>query len=352
MLDEISDAIRSLDQSAPSLAGDSADHPFAHILDTLKIMLNAPVAGVSVIESSKYGFSAAPGRAALTVSTEPTPELCLETIKRRDPLLIEDLRAFRDGSSAVGAPPMRAYAGVPLLGYGEAPLGILWAMDTRPRTFDGPSITVLQNLARCVVHELLLRERAELDDLTHLLRRRPFMGRLRVMVDDFQRRTSPAVLAIFDLDFFKSVNDRFGHQAGDAVLARVAKLCRDKLGPDVATARLGGEEFAAAFHETSVGDATARLRELRNALAEMRFPDLPGLSITASFGVCGLSDTVVNASVWCKMADAALYGAKAAGRNQILVYHPTTAVAADEDVTPVGDPVRTGTFARHLRGAA
>nr|WP_255720502.1 sensor domain-containing diguanylate cyclase [Acuticoccus kalidii] len=316
-------------------------------------MLKVPTVGVSVVNSSKYGFSSPIERAPLSQSD--IGALCREVMEHGAPLRITDVSGDPRFASADADAPIGAFAAVPLLASGELPLGVLWVMNQTPHAFDTVEMTVMKNLARCVVNELLLRERAALDDLTGLMRRRPFMLRLKRLVDGYQRHHTPATLSIFDLDFFKSVNDRYGHQVGDAVLARVADLCRTALGPEATTARLGGEEFAVAFSGVGVEAAAQRLRRFRSALAHLRFDEAPDLSITASFGVCALTSAVVNASVWCRTADAALYGAKAAGRNQILVYHPAAPSCHNEQAVhlqAVRAELPPETLPPPIRGAA
>jgi diguanylate cyclase (GGDEF)-like protein len=119
---------------------------------------------------------------------------------------------------------------------------------------------------------------------------------------------------MLDIDNFKAVNDRLGHQAGDRILADVARLLRDGLGADGTVGRWGGEEFILVCPGDDEAAAAARAETLRQTLAAHRFADVG--RTTASFGVAAWrpGDRVEDI---VGRADAALYGAKRDGRNRV-----------------------------------
>ena len=127
-----------------------------------------------------------------------------------------------------------------------------------------------------------------------------------------RRAGGPTVLAVFDLDHFKAVNDSWGHPAGDAVLSVIGELCGDALRADDFPARIGGEEFAILFRDATLTDATAIVERLRQTIAAQ--PILaPGaerlLHVTASFGWRRSTGRSGRAAVLAA-ADRALYAAK------------------------------------------
>ncbi|MFC6773392.1 GGDEF domain-containing protein [Methylobacterium gregans] len=130
----------------------------------------------------------------------------------------------------------------------------------------------------------------------------------------------PFALLAFDLDHFKSINDRYGHAAGDAVLALFARVAREAAGPDALVVRLGGEEFAAllpgqgARAARQVGEDIARL--FAEAAAHR---DGPGIRATVSVGLAEAGPDRGDLSGLLSAADRALYRAKAAGRNRLEV---------------------------------
>ncbi len=303
---------------------------FEHITKLVRISLRVPMSAVSLIDADRQWFKAIQGLNACETPREHS--FCAVTIQQRRPMIIPDARKdprFAENPLVTGAPHIRSYAGAPLTLPDGYQAGALCAIDTVPRNFSDGDIEVLSQLAACVVNEIELRQRASRDAMTGFMLRYPFLNRLRGMMEDYAARRTPSTLAILDLDHFKSVNDRFGHDAGDAVLKGVTDCCRRVLLGNVQFGRLGGEEFAIAFPGLDTDAALGQLATLRTAIERLVFTDYPGLSVTASFGVAGLSPGIANVSVWCKMADAALYGAKQAGRNRVLLCQDLRGISPD-----------------------
>lgn len=163
-----------------------------------------------------------------------------------------------------------------------------------------------------------LRQLATVDELTGLPNRRHFLGRLEAETARARRNGSPLCLATLDIDHFKRINDVYGHPAGDAVLRQLASIIREKIRLEDSAARMGGEEFALLLPNTSTHQASLVCDRLRAAVASRLF-ELPGrgsVRVTLSTGVAALnasddSDSLISRS------DAALYEAKAGGRNQV-----------------------------------
>jgi diguanylate cyclase (GGDEF)-like protein len=165
--------------------------------------------------------------------------------------------------------------------------------------------------------EANLAEAAGTDPLTRLLNRRSMLELLREVAKELKRRGRSGCLAIVDIDHFKQVNDRFGHDVGDDVLASVSALIRTHLGADEAAARWGGEEFLIAWPDQVTSVAEQRANRLREVLADRSFAG-GKLHISASFGVTDWQhDEPVETAL--KRADRALYEAKSAGRNRVCV---------------------------------
>ncbi|MFM2279840.1 MAG: hypothetical protein RLZZ444_2071 [Pseudomonadota bacterium] len=149
------------------------------------------------------------------------------------------------------------------------------------------------------------------DPLTGLLNRRAF-------VDAIERIQTPYRLVLFDIDRFKSINDRFGHPAGDRVLMGVARLLEEHFSATGVVARLGGEEFGVVISNKSRADAIAHVDQFRSRLAGQVFEgDDHQFAVTISGGVAEANGTIAY-TVLLNSADRALYIAKAAGRNRIV----------------------------------
>ena len=127
-------------------------------------------------------------------------------------------------------------------------------------------------------------------------------------------------LAIIDVDLFKNVNDVYGHEAGNAVLANLGKILRDNASANVIPARYGGEEFAVIFRDMTMNEANRTVKDIQNRFQKSRYTSFAiTREITFSAGIAsyirGKSD-----SEWIQKADRALYQAKNAGRNQICIF--------------------------------
>ena len=162
-----------------------------------------------------------------------------------------------------------------------------------------------------------LERQSREDSLTGLANRRRLDQRLRDEFDRAVRYGRPLAVAIADLDHFKSVNDRWTHAVGDAVLRRVASVLAAEVRHTDLVARYGGEEFVLVLVETGAEAAAAVCEKVRAAIAAHDWSGIaPGLAITVSIG-WSTDTTLAGPDAMLGVADAALYRAKAAGRNRI-----------------------------------
>ncbi|MCX7620948.1 MAG: sensor domain-containing diguanylate cyclase [Acidimicrobiales bacterium] len=154
---------------------------------------------------------------------------------------------------------------------------------------------------------------ASTDGLTGLLNRRSLEAKARSLMLDSRYFS----IAIADLDHFKDLNDTYGHEAGDRALRLFAKTLKDNLRPDDIPARYGGEEFVVLLPDTNILDAKAALERLQEALAN----DVQRSGTTPFTASWGLTDNTAGSTFdeMVAVADAALYSAKRAGRNCIMV---------------------------------
>ncbi len=165
----------------------------------------------------------------------------------------------------------------------------------------------------------VLEALANKDGLTGLMNRRHFMQTAEMELQRAQRYRRPVTVAMADLDYFKRLNDTYGHAAGDAVLRAFAEQVRETLRQSDLVCRYGGEEFAFLFPEISP-DETARLAErLRVACVAHAVPLPDGRSVTAtvSIGLADASECPIEIAL--KNADEALYEAKRLGRNRVVI---------------------------------
>ena len=156
------------------------------------------------------------------------------------------------------------------------------------------------------------------DPLTGLANRRSFDEELALEWRRAERVGETLALVLLDIDDFKSINDRFGHQQGDEVLRKVGEVLGAGVRQVDLAARYGGEEFAVIVPETELGDAAKVADRLRRELAKARIalPDGTELRVTGSFGVAVKGD-LARAEELITAADEALYEAKRGGKNRV-----------------------------------
>ncbi len=169
----------------------------------------------------------------------------------------------------------------------------------------------------------MLERKADTDGLTGLYNHRPFQSFLENQTTVADRYDKQLGLIILDLDFFKTVNDRFGHQIGDKVLKKVAGVFDEVLRDADYAARYGGEEFVVVLPETDARGAVRLAERLREAMEALQI-DVEGVSkqprITVSCGVAEFPDCADNRESLIAAADSALLFAKKKGRNRVCFF--------------------------------
>ncbi len=186
--------------------------------------------------------------------------------------------------------------------------------DGRIKASVAQAAPVLANLRNLALAEF----RANNDSLTGLPNKRATDDTLKRMVAQASRSVTPLAALMLDLDHFKLVNDEFGHSKGDEVLAAVGTAIAASLRASDFAGRFGGEEFLILLPETEIAGAqlvAEKIRSMVGAITVVGFER----GITASIGVAGLLEHAGNAAGLMQQADRALYAAKAAGRNRVVV---------------------------------
>lgn len=165
-----------------------------------------------------------------------------------------------------------------------------------------------------------LQNQAHMDYLTGLANRRYFMEQAEAELSRAVRYGNALSLLMLDIDFFKKVNDTYGHKTGDMVLQKLSQVCRDELREIDIPARIGGEEFAILLPETDGARAVEVAERLRLTIADLSIPLESGLPLqfTVSIGVATLTGDKVNIDMLLHLADQALYKAKNGGRNKVV----------------------------------
>jgi diguanylate cyclase (GGDEF)-like protein len=173
----------------------------------------------------------------------------------------------------------------------------------------------------------LAETRAATDALTGLPNRRSAEETLKLMVASADRSASCCAVALFDLDHFKKVNDTYGHEKGDQLLAAVGDIACSTIRASDFAARFGGEEFLLVLSNTDLDGALVACNKLRVAIRNLRVPGIPEPP-SASFGVAIFPGDAATPEALLRGADRGLYAAKSAGRNCVRALR--TLDAADE----------------------
>jgi diguanylate cyclase (GGDEF)-like protein/PAS domain S-box-containing protein len=220
---------------------------------------------------------------------------------------------------------------LPLLGHGEL-MGVLHlCIDPVPHSMElsEPSRQqLLQTLANqaalsCANLRLrnTLRQQSIIDPLTGLNNRRVIDEHFETRMQHARAQRSDLALLMIDIDHFKSFNDRFGHECGDIALREIGTLLRRSLRHDDVVCRMGGEEFAVLLPSTSLPEAEQAADKLRQAVQLLRLQrnGIPLAQLSVSIGIAALGMHGNGTADLLRHADRALYRAKAAGRNRVVV---------------------------------
>lgn len=318
------------------------DRSFERLVELAAEHFDVAISLVSIVDESRQWFKAAVG-----LDVRETPRdvaFCAHAILHpTDVTVIEDAAAdarFADNPLVLGDPSIRFYAGAPILAENGQPLGTLCLIDRKPRRLDGAGRQFLANLAANAASMLELHRRnrvlsasSGLDPLTGLANRTIFDAALSKACSAAAAGGAPFGLVALDLDRFKSVNDTFGHAAGDAVLCAAAeRLTRVVRGRDL-VARLGGDEFAVlvAGPIDLAGLSAVSMRMVAALNEDVSFlgHDIP---LRASLGVALAPCHGTDPGSLAHAADLALYRGKRSGGQGLIIAgqgagdsHPTLA---------------------------
>ncbi|MGE6738955.1 sensor domain-containing diguanylate cyclase [Allorhizobium pseudoryzae] len=292
---------------------------FDRITSLVRDIFDVDVAAISLIEGGRQRFRSIQGLDLTDISLEDS--FCRATWREGRPVVICDTgksAEFHNHCLLTQKTPLRFYAGAVLRTSNGRPIGTICAIHTKPREFSAKEMRVMENLAQMASSEFELREFAYLDALTGALSRRHFLSECGRLCHLAMQNARDVSVVMLDVDHFKSVNDRFGHAAGDEVLRALVVACKADLRNFELVGRLGGEEFAVAL-QGSAEKAVAVSERLRRAVAKLAFTfDATTLRITSSFGVASVLPGEADISGALLRADKALYQAKAQGRDRVV----------------------------------
>lgn len=289
-------------------------HGLAHVLPLARERLFESMGDpVLVLDDEGYVIDRNPAGAEL-LDAAVTDELPEAPRLADVPALADALSVPRNGHTPAVHVDGRSYAVrlVPLPG---------------PSGRDVGRAVVLRDVTSYEEMQWRLRELATTDELTGIPNRRHFLELAERFLAQSHRSGRPLGCIVFDIDRFKRINDRYGHEAGDRVLKAVAEVVSESVRTADAIGRLGGEEFGVVLPDTDVDGTRTLAERLRTAVADMQVPIATGsVSVTISAGACVTSGDTFDLDTVLALADTAMYQAKKAGRDRVAMMQPTAAV--------------------------
>ncbi|AOP91393.1 TPA: sensor domain-containing diguanylate cyclase [Enterobacter hormaechei] len=270
-----------------------------------------PLAMITLVDDHAAIVKSADGRA---LASQPRDlSFCGHTILGDAPLVVSDTlldERFADNPQVAGGPGVRFYAGFPLRLRDGACVGSLCLIDYAPREFTAADAAVLADLSALAEDEFAAVSAATTDELTGLFNRRGFNQFAQFALSVSQRRAEPLTLGWLDLDHFKTINDRFGHQEGDKALKAMAALMRSSFREADLLVRFGGDEFAVLFADTDEPGAWIAMQYLVEQTEKYNARQLHPWSLQFSWGLSEFDHHRNDIQAWLKHADAQMYAMK------------------------------------------
>jgi diguanylate cyclase (GGDEF)-like protein len=197
-------------------------------------------------------------------------------------------------------------------------------MPNKPNESDIERICFAANISAIAIenrnNRINLEKQAYTDYLTGLNNRRSFIEKTEIELYRKERYGRELSLIMFDIDYFKLINDKYGHNVGDLVLKEIANICRLVLREIDIIGRIGGEEFAILLPETGIKEAIMVAERLRIAIENAKVLAFDKeIKFAASFGVTVTNNSNKTINELLNQADTALYKAKNSGRNKVVV---------------------------------
>ncbi|MGU3776716.1 sensor domain-containing diguanylate cyclase [Burkholderia metallica] len=248
-------------------------------------LFDVPIALVSLVDDDRQWFKSHAGLDVAQTSRDVS--FCAHALLAGNTMVIQDAlndNRFHDNPLVTGAPGIRFYAGRPITAPNGAPIGTLCLIDTRPRSLEPDELALLGDLAHMTEREIAALHFATTDELTQLTNRRGFEILARHVLSLCDRVDRHAVLLFFDLNEFKSINDRFGHAEGDHALKAFAETLTGALRDSDVIARLGGDEFVVLLSNTDPTNVAEPVERVTQALARRNAADARGYDIRFSVG--------------------------------------------------------------------
>jgi diguanylate cyclase (GGDEF)-like protein len=295
----------------------SPEERFDRLTRLAKRLFGVPIALVSLVDENRQWFKSCQGLNASETSRDIS--FCGHAILEDDIFLIPNAAVderFHDNPLVTNEPHIRFYAGCPLRVSSGSKLGTLCLIDREPRDFDDDDLALLRDLARMAEQELAAVQLATMDELTMISNRRGFEALSQHALALCKRLEKPATMLFFDLNYFKQINDSFGHAEGDRALTKFAQILRETFRESDVLGRLGGDEFAVLMTNASLETSDEVLDRFSQHVEEHNRESQRGYDILYSVGTVQYdSSRHNNVSDLMAEADTLMYEQKEQARS-------------------------------------
>ncbi|EOK5704304.1 sensor domain-containing diguanylate cyclase [Vibrio vulnificus] len=290
----------------------AAEERFDRVTRIARRLFDVPIALVSLVDEDRQWFKSCFG---LDASETPRDiSFCGHAILGNDIFVVEDAcedERFADNPLVTGTPHIRFYAGVPLFYEDKSCLGTLCIIDSKPRTLNEDERLDLIDLAKMAERELAATHSAAIDDLTQISNRRGFMTLAKKSMAYCEVGGYPYSIAYLDLNGFKPINDRFGHQEGDHALKAFADTMKKSFRESDVFARLGGDEFVVFMSGASRSVAQIAIQRFTEALQRYNQSANRGYDLSFCAGIVSVEpDANISLDELLSQADKAMYQQK------------------------------------------
>lgn len=270
-----------------SILDTEPEERFDRLTRIAKRLFGVPIALVSLVDMNRQWFKSCQGLAVTEMSRDIS--FCGHAILGNDIFMIADTledERFYDNPLVLNEPRIRFYAGVPLVVSNGIKVGTLCLIDREPRILSDEDRELLRDLGQMAAQELSSVQLATIDELTQISNRRGFSALAHHALNLCKRMNKPASLFFFDLDFFKEINDRYGHAEGDNALVNFSKILKESFRESDVVGRLGGDEFVALLTNANQTETQLILNRLEQVLKDFNSKQTDrGYSIVYSVGM-------------------------------------------------------------------
>jgi diguanylate cyclase (GGDEF)-like protein len=319
------------------------DEVLKRILNQTKVLLNCEMGTILLVDETLKQLNFA------ILSRDEDNEILKDTSLRMGegiagtvwqngiPILINDAQhdpRFSDRADKKARTKTRSIIAVPLTVNGDI-IGVIEAINKTTEGFSDFDLQLLQFISTqsaIAINNADLYNMAIRDGMTRLYINKYFRERLQEEWSRSARMNRKLAVVIFDIDFFKSINDTYGHQAGDRAIKEVARVLHANCRSIDIPCRYGGEEFTVILPETGKEDAMIFAERIRSIVKELRIEhEGSTIRISVSGGAASVPELEVRDSgEMVEMADMAMYHAKKSGRNSVAFYDSSMSNAGEE----------------------